>query len=323
MSKSSIKNYKNRTLSNYKHIINRLEKKGIDMNNLQPIDTIISLLNTPKELSYSSQKTYLSAVLWNINEKNLDPSGVLILEIKDKIKKLFYKITKLSDESVFSESQLKNYICWDDILKLHTNMKSKFLNSYDESLDYILLSLYVFHPPRRLDYSHMLICFNNNIKDLPIDFNYYNFTTGEFIFNTYKSNKKYKTQTFKVIKDLNVIIKQFIIKYDVFGSLLNLSSSQIISRFYKIFSKFNKKVSVDIIRHSFIIYMWNNGYFFKNKGQQKKISFMMSHSLNMQHDYYKNVPFLKINKYRNFINKLVKTWDNNLEYDTIYPFFPS
>lgn len=104
-----------------------------------------------------------------------------------------------------TEQQEKSMISWESVLGVRDGLlkqiqESKNLDSkkWNGLLKYILIRLYTDIPPRRVqDYSYMYVNFlEPNVLD--DEKNYYIVSTGEFIFNKYKTSKIYGEQRFKV-----------------------------------------------------------------------------------------------------------------------------
>lgn len=113
---------------------------------------------------------------------------------------------------------------------------------------FVCLSVYFLIPPRRLiDYTHFKVKNENKETD-----NY--MEKGHFVFNAYKTADKYGQQKVKIPRQLQLIITKW--------SKLGLSDYLLFNRKGKPMSQpflttfingiFGKRVSVDILRHSFI-----------------------------------------------------------------------
>ena len=107
---------------------------------------------------------------------------------------------------------------WDDVLKRYDALKEKVEATKDFSkeadymnlLKYTILSLYVLQPPRRNgDYLEMMIVpvYNDN---LPESHNYLATKGGEFIFNKYKTSKKYGEFKQNIVPELKSVITLYL-----------------------------------------------------------------------------------------------------------------
>ena len=106
------------------------------------------------------------------------------------------------DTSVKTEKQEANWLSWEDVEKKKIELESevakagKKLNNaqYDKLLQWVILSLYTDIQPRRnQDYLDMYIVKKYNDK-MPTDKNYLDLATKQFIFNKYKTHRKYGQQ---------------------------------------------------------------------------------------------------------------------------------
>ena len=107
----------------------------------------------------------------------------------------------------------------------------------------------VFIPPRR---SKDFVDFK--IKDIDKEKNNY-LDKNKLIYNSYKTSKTYGQQSVEIPKQLNQILKKWIsvnpTNYLLFDTNFNaLSSVKLNQRLNKIFDE--KKISVNILRHSFL-----------------------------------------------------------------------
>lgn len=110
--------------------------------------------------------------------------------------------------SAKTEKQEKNWISQEDVILIKKRyadavkqiVKKKEITDaeYNVILDYTVLSLYTDIPPRRnKDYADMEVVAKLTSK-MPDDRNYYDLSTGKFIFNAYKTAKIYGKQELDV-----------------------------------------------------------------------------------------------------------------------------
>jgi hypothetical protein len=112
-----------------------------------------------------------------------------------------------------SDKQMVNWMTNDDINEISKDLKSKVVKrvrnkeDYNKLLNYVVLSLYTLHPPRRnVDYSLMKIS-NNMIDD---KYNYLDMKKGEFVFNNYKTQGKYNQVVVPIEDDLMKVIELYL-----------------------------------------------------------------------------------------------------------------
>lgn len=138
---------------------------------------------------------------------------------KEPYEHYFKLLTSLNEElkhnTTKSEKQTENWEDWSAIEKKQAELEQKVASykleraktipavQYTDLFDYLLLSLYVLTPPRRLkDYQLMQIGRGDNT-----DFNYCDIKTKKFIFNNYKTSKTYQTVTLDIPEPLVRVIK--------------------------------------------------------------------------------------------------------------------
>ena len=166
------------------------------LNNDQPITNFNflkdpkSILNIIKEYKPTTQRSYIIAictVLKNSKHQDLYNKYFEILSNFDN---------QLKVRTDKTDKQEKNWLSNDNIDKISNELKSKVVKKvrnkeeYNTLLNYMVLSLYTLHPPRRnIDYSLMKI--SNNMDDDM--FNYLDMDKEQFIFNNYKTQGKYNS----------------------------------------------------------------------------------------------------------------------------------
>ena len=161
----------------------------------------------------------------------------------------------------------------------------------------MVLALYVHNPPRRnKDYQLMNIVKKYNDK-YDNDVNYLSYDENKFIFNNYKTSKKYGRQILDINDELKECI-DFYLKYHpkVKGKITKtLNTPFLVSHtgnplvqtnsMTKLLNKvFGKKISSSALRHIFLTD--------KYKGvvdEMKEDALMMGHSTGQQKDYIKEV----------------------------------
>jgi hypothetical protein len=107
---------------------------------------------------------------------------------------------------------------WDNVLERYEALKNKVAETKDFSkeadymnlLKFTILSLYVLQPPRRNgDYLEMVIVPAYN-EDMPDSHNYLATKGGEFIFNKYKTSKKYGEFRQSIVPELKSVITLYL-----------------------------------------------------------------------------------------------------------------
>ena len=203
-------------------------------------------------------------------------------------------INHIIGENILSKKEEDKYIDFNQIIEIH----KKLLEDYnkDEEKDafynYVLLSLYVLFPPRRLqDYTKMKIV-QKEEKDKNYNYLVYDKNKMKFVFNTYKTSNKYGTQIFEVPTDLKNILKKWIEMYHKGSFLISNNNGEEVNDYNlsKYITNIIKKYSgipagVSMIRHAYISHITDNTSLSLNERQD--IANKMAHSIYLQLQYYK------------------------------------
>ena len=219
--------------------------------------------------------------------------------------KLLDEDKKAEDTTVKSEKQEKNWITWKQVLDQRNDYESAVnsfklnkkitIEEYDTLLCYIVLCLYTMIPPRRnLDYTQMFIV--QSITDsLDKDNNYWSVDDGKFVFNTYKTAKKYGTEEVELPDELKSALEiylkfhplrkgkitgkslfRFLVYHDgrPFGNINSMT---------RILNKiFGKKVGSSMLRHIYLSNKYGNVL-----QEMAKDSDAMGHTMAQQKEYIK------------------------------------
>jgi len=242
--------------------------------------------------------------------------SVLNMETSPKLKKIYNKYYELlmktnkdlkekEKEQNKSESQKENWISWEDVEKKHNELKEQvnnFKNSkeinqhkYNVLLEYVILSLYTFSPPKRnQDWALMHIIYKYE-PNLTADNNYLDYTNKKFIFNKYKTSKS----NGELIEDIKPELQEILDIYFKFHPLLkgkkinkstnipllvyydgkDLSSVNAITR---ILNKiFDKKIGSSMLRSIYLTSKYGN-----ITKEMKEDAKVMGHSTETQKNNY-------------------------------------
>lgn len=161
-----------------------------------------------------------------------------------------------------SGKQEENWESWDQVLKVYDQLKEEAQplfkrDSYTQAsmkmlLQYIILSMYVLIPPRRIaDYQNFKIANIDKEKD-----NYFDEAKKQLVFNQYKTSKHYGQQTVDAPKELVDLLHKWMpvakrySDYLVFNSYgKGLSQPQITKLINSIFGK---NISASMLRHIYV-----------------------------------------------------------------------
>lgn len=277
-----------KTIDQYKKVLVVLKNKGLNYEECTDSSHLLILLknlkatNSDNYISEATLKKYLISLVWYYKNNNND---VILDGLREEMKKISEK--QVINSNNLTDKESKNYLKWDQIMKryneLEIDLQKKKKIAKSTYKNYVIFSLYVLMPPRRiLDYALMKITDNDPLDN---NFNYFNKSTTEFIFNVYKTKESLGVQKIKISQKLNDILINYITKYNVSSSLLELTEGLIGDHLSRMINK-DKKIRVNILRHSYISYLSDTGKL-SDCNMRKAIAYMMGHSESMQNKYYK------------------------------------
>lgn len=283
--------------SSVKMYLRNLEK----LNDSKPIKNLTFLkkpeviLEKIKDKKDNTRRSYLISIVSVLGVLEKDSPLYkkyhnLMLEINNEIKK--------KPTSEMSETQSKNWKKWDDVLKDFKDLENKVLGfkgktltktQYNELLNALVAGLYIYQEPRRnMDYQKMMKVKNYLLK-FPADVNYID--DESFIFNVYKTSKKYGQKTIKISDELKPLLKLYL-KYtgglkktpEIFLRDYEGKPLESVNSITRILNKvFSKKIGSSMLRHIYITHK------FGDKAQEmKQTAENMGHTVETQKDYIKD-----------------------------------
>lgn len=197
----------------YTHNLSKLNK-GKPIKNLNFLSPA-SVLDGLKEMNPNTRRTYLIAIVSALKGRPEAKHKKLYNQYYDELMKLN---GELKNNTTKSDTQKENWMGQDEVMSKCNELKSILgeignrkkitADEYDRLLQLVILSLYCLQAPRRnKDYIDMMV-----VKKTPEDTsdNYLNTTDGEWVFNNYKTAKKYEQKVLPVPKELNDIIKVYL-----------------------------------------------------------------------------------------------------------------
>lgn len=288
LSDASIKTYISMLITMYRKIIN--DNSGKIPHFTWFVDNIHTILEHLKDYHPSKRKTLLSAII---------TMGILDDEYTKELKKIMNEdmlvVKTFYQSQEKTSTQAENWITQDEIKKIYLGLENdakyyfqkakKFPLSPQEKNQlqkYIILSLFVLLIPRRVqDYIFFKIRNVDKTKD--------NYKEGLwFYFNKYKTAKTYGTQRIQIGNKLNNIYNRWLsindtdyLLYD-FAKNEPLSASRFVYIMNNIFG--NKKISVNILRHSYLTEKLSGIPEIK---ALKELQYQMGHNLENQLEYIK------------------------------------
>jgi hypothetical protein len=185
---------------------------------LKDVDVVLAKLSKYKE---TTKRNYLISIVSVIS---LFCDDIAIKEVHDKYYNLMMKkkeeITKKDEEGIMTETQADNWITWDQVKEKYKELETRVNTFYKKKnispddyivlLAYAVLSCYVLIPPRRnKDYQLMNVVTSFD-TELDKDHNYLDLTKKKFIFNNYKTSKKYGRYDMNIPNPLMKALKKYL-----------------------------------------------------------------------------------------------------------------
>jgi integrase len=272
-----IENRPNLSLSSIKTYMSIINKTARDINGkLEKPDDIVDkhkeILESLMNYKPNIRKTKLSAFIVVLDQK--DKTSDEVKEIIDNYRKQLFAdaddVDKDEKKQKLSESQEKNYITWDEVLKIYENLRTEAeplfklenLNKkqYNKLQEFVLLSLYVLTPPRRsLDYAQFKIKSIDESND--------NYMTvkgrkkeGTLIFNAYKNSKRLGKQEVKISNALRNIIQKWMLKNPNEYLITTNTGNRIEQPRVNLMLNniFNKNIGSSLLRHIYLTHKYGN-----------------------------------------------------------------
>jgi hypothetical protein len=178
-----------------------------NFNFLNSIDRIKEII---KDYKPNTQRNYIIAATSILKCLLHNNKSKKIETLYNQYSKLLeeYNIN-LKDQTAMTDAENKNWIDKSELDTVYNDVKSKSKDNKQAYQNYVLLSFYYLHPPRRnKDYQLLKIAakYNDTFSN---EFNYLDIKNKKFIFNNYKTAKKYNRQEI----DINDELFQIIISY--------------------------------------------------------------------------------------------------------------
>jgi len=209
------------------------------------------------------------------------------------------KEAKQNESSDKTQKQTDNWITWDEVQKKVSELRDKVnefksqksitQQQYDTLLHYLIVSLYTETQPRRnQDYLDMFVA---KKQPTETEHNYVVLTKTQptsFIFNKFKTSKKYGQQVLEVPESLASVISEFLKFHPLkknasFKFLVSYDGTPItaVNAITRVLNKvFGKKVGSSMLRHIFL----STKYDIK---EMEKDANAMGHSVDEQKKYMK------------------------------------
>jgi integrase len=209
-----------------------------------------------KTLPIVRAKAVTSALIALIKDKKVSKIyKEFILDVSAKVREAEKKQTK-------SAAQEQNWESWADIMKTYEQMKKEAFPLFEKESptsanikamrDFVILSLYVLIPPRRIkDFTDLKISDIDKKKH-----NYWDEDKHQLVFNSYKTAKNYGEQRVDIPAELEEIFEKWIpiatefSEYMIFNGYGEPMNQPTLTK--TINNIFGKKISASMLRHIYI-----------------------------------------------------------------------
>ena len=277
------------------------------LNNNKEVDSLDFLKNKEdiiekvKSKALTTQRNYLSAILVALGTLEND-NDELMLFYKKKLENTNKEYSDGIATHKKSESQSTNWVTLDELSAVRDRYQKKIRNENFHSKDkltssefnyltnYLIVALYTFLPPVRLDFAPMKI-----VKSESDDNDKDNFLVNKsrnkklFIINEYKSSKSYGKLKIPIPPKLNSVINLYLKFHDNDSFLLNsrggdLTANGLSKLITSSFGRYiDKNITLNLLRHVYI----SENVEIKEETKEAKLAKQMGHSIDMQQNYIK------------------------------------
>lgn len=213
---------------------------------------------------------------------------------------------RTADPHAKSEKQAESWLSMEEIKKVRDDLatavaglktaRALTAEQYESLLQYLLVSLYTLTAPRRnLDYEAMCIV-PKIAEDTPTDKNYLDYGAKEFVFNRFKTAKKYGQQKEAIPAELWEAVSAYLkfhplmkkklpksacIKFLVKADGTPLNSANGITRLLN--KAFGRKIGSSMLRHIFLTEKYGS-----TLKEMEDDAVAMGHSVSQQREYVKD-----------------------------------
>jgi integrase len=278
------------------------------LNNKVPFKSLAFLKKTGdidsklKEYADNTKKTILGAVVGVMTLKNQKGYSKALAHYREQLGVKAKELRELENTNTKSEKQEKNWESLEDINKKKADAWSALVTKvgnklrltpavYEDLLNYLIVSLYTDTSPRRnQDYMNMVVVKKYG-DSMPADKNYLDLANNRFVFNVYKTSRKYGQHKVAIPDELNTVLKKYL-KYHPGKSqfakvpqpfLVHHDDKPLtaINAITRILNKwFGKNIGSSMLRH-----IWLSSKY--DISEMKKDALDMGHSVEQQKGYMK------------------------------------
>ena len=279
-----------------------------NLNNKAPFKSLAFLKKTGdidsklSEYADSTKKTILGAIVGVMSLRNLKGYTKALGHYREQLGLKAKELRAVENTNVKSAKQEANWENMEDITKRKEESwksltekigkKAKLTPAlFEDLLNYLVVSLYTDTSPRRnQDYMKMLVV-KKYSDSLPEDNNYLDLANNRFVFNVYKTARKYGKHIVNIPDALSVVLKKYL-KYHPGKSQFGVAPQPFlvhhdakpltaINAITRVLNKwFGKNIGSSMLRH-----IWLSSKY--NIEEMKKDALDMGHSVEEQKHYMK------------------------------------
>jgi integrase len=270
-------------------------------------DKIIQMLS--KYYQKSTIINFISAILWELNKLNNEQYTAEYIQtlrasyqthgatLKAQIER-----SKIGKEFELTEKEQKSFMIWEKIVEMYENVEDQLnIQDYNQFMDFVILSLYLLHPPARADYANMKLYIDDHLIPPNETENYCVLQSNpRFVFQKYKTAKHKGITVIPMDPRLHEILLGWA---DLYPSSYLLSiycpstkqykpmtENTLSKRMTYIFKRHaSVPVTINTLRHSYISFMSKHDQEYERKRTNAD---KMMHSLSMA-DKYRRMVYLE------------------------------
>jgi hypothetical protein len=303
-----------------------VEKKGVaessatlyirnlyTLNGKAPFKTLAFLRNKEDvmkrvgEYAESTQKSMLASIVSVLSLVNEKPTYKGIYKFYHEQMMGKSKEAREKESTEKTDKQKENWVSWKEVTDLASGLRTRLLDAYaskktitetefESLLHFVVVALYSYIQPRRnQDYLEMVVV-KKWKEDMPTDKNYLDVAGQQFIFNKYKTAKKYGTQKLAIPDTTESPLFSVLLTYLKHHPLYKANKGKTpvpflvsgdgkplaaVNAITRILNKvFGKKVGSSMLRHIFL----SDKY---DISEMKEDARAMGHSVDEQRNYMK------------------------------------
>lgn len=199
------------SIDSYKAKLKKLND-GKPIKNLNFLINMETIQDKIKDFKPNTQRNYIISIASILKcFLNNNKNNKKMMKAYESYSKLLddYNL-KLKDQTAMTDTEEKNWLSKDELDKTYEELKANHKTNKQTFQNYLLLSLYYLQAPRRnKDYQALKIAtkYNDNLDN---QFNYLDIKGKRFIFNNYKTAKKYNKQETNINEELYQILTTYI-----------------------------------------------------------------------------------------------------------------